>query len=59
MKNLRDYMLDPPVQKDNPICPVCGEECAVTGFDPRMPLSGVRGRMRNNLFGYQFRGLRL
>ena len=40
MKNLRDYMLDPPVQRENPVCPVCGEECETIYTDINSEVCG-------------------
>ena len=31
---MREYWNDPPVQKENPTCPVCGEECETIYTDP-------------------------
>ena len=37
---MKDYMIDPPVQKDNPICPVCGEECETIYTDINSEVCG-------------------
>ena len=37
---MREYWNDPPVQKDNPVCPVCGEECETIYTDINSEICG-------------------
>ena len=37
---MREYWLDPPEQKSNPVCPVCGEECETIYTDINSEVCG-------------------
>ena len=37
---MREYWLDPPEQKPNPVCPVCGEECETIYTDINSEVCG-------------------
>lgn len=45
---MRETWLDPPVQRDNPICPVCGEECETVYTDINAEVCGCN----NCITGY-------